>query len=70
MCGVDDCSFFSHSRLPNIVDEFLKVALPYAFWARGDIQHATELFCQLSQSENRCTYRNMLVYRVVVSLFF
>ncbi|XP_048773357.2 uncharacterized protein LOC125678734 isoform X3 [Ostrea edulis] len=44
-------------RLPDIVDEFLKVALPYAFWARGDIQHATELFCQLSQSENRCRYK-------------
>ncbi|XP_062577940.1 uncharacterized protein LOC134239820, partial [Saccostrea cucullata] len=44
-------------RLPKIVKEFFDVALPYAFWARGDIQHATELFCQLSQSEKRYRYR-------------
>ncbi|XP_062601305.1 uncharacterized protein LOC134263024 [Saccostrea cucullata] len=44
-------------RLPKIVKEFFDVALPYAFWARGDIQHATELFCQLSQSEKRYRYK-------------
>ncbi|XP_061188072.1 uncharacterized protein LOC133196158 [Saccostrea echinata] len=48
-------------RLPKTVAEFFKVALPYAFWARGDIHNATELFCQLSQSQKRCRYKALFL---------
>lgn len=45
-----------YCRLPDSADRFFNLSLPYVFWARGDISHATELFCQLSQSEKRCKY--------------
>lgn len=44
-------------RLPDSADRFFDLSLPYVFWARGDISHATELFCQLSQSEKRCRHK-------------
>lgn len=44
-------------RLPDSADRFFNLSLPYVFWARGDISHATELFCQLSQSEKRCRHK-------------
>ncbi|XP_061188073.1 uncharacterized protein LOC133196160 [Saccostrea echinata] len=48
-------------RLPKIVAEFFEMALPYAFWARGDIHYATELFCHLSQSQKRCRYKALFL---------
>lgn len=61
-------------RLPDSANRFFNVSLPYVFWARGDISHATELFCQLSQSEKRCKYFNISIpvnvfYRTYIKLF-